>query len=519
MEATSATTVGAQGNGSSLEREQIEVTNPATGAVSGSVPRATEADVRDTVARVRRNQPAWEELGFEGRAKWLDKLRDWLVDNHETLADTLQSESGKTRIEASLEGSYCAHSIKYYTKNAEKFLSEETPRGRHPLIIPKQLKIIHRPHEVVGIIGPWNYPLILTLGDAIPALAAGASVVIKPASLTPLALREIIRAWKHEIGGPDVLDIVCGGSDVGRPLINEVDFIGFTGSEETGKSVMRDAAENLIGVSLELGGKDPMVVLADADMERAVNGAAFGGLINCGQTCISVERVYVEEPIYDEFVDRLAEKVRGLKQGADDRSYKVDLGAMVDPSQIDIVERHVEDARERGARILTGGKRREGQGQFYEPTVIADVDHSMQCMVEETFGPTIPVMKVRDAEEAIRLANDSKYGLSSSVWSGSRARGEAVARRIQAGSCNVNDVIVNYFATEVPFGGWKASGISSRHGEHGIRKFTKTESLVITRVATKSELSWYPHTKPKGRLIRTVMQFSNGRGIRQRLGL
>ena len=275
---------------------------------------------------------------------------------------------------------------------------------------------------MVGIISPWNFPLILSLGDAIPALQAGAAVVIKPSEFTPLGLAEVVEAWKHEIGGPDVFDCVQGIGETGGALVDNVDFIQFTGSDRTGRKVMARAAETLTPVSLELGGKDPMIVLADADVDRAANAAAWGGMINSGQVCISVERIYVEEPVYDEFVAKLTAEVGSIRQGADDARNPKDVGAMTSPNQTAIVEDHVDDALATGARALTGGKRVHGPGDYFEPTVLVDVDHSMKVMRDETFGPVVGVMKVRDAEEALRLANDTRYGLSGSVFGESEQR-------------------------------------------------------------------------------------------------
>jgi acyl-CoA reductase-like NAD-dependent aldehyde dehydrogenase len=281
---------------------------------------------------------------------------------------------------------------------------------------------------------------------------------------------------------------------------------------------MKRAADTLTPISLELGGKDPMVVLRDAPLERAVNAAAAGGLINTGQICMSIERVYVEEPIYDEFVSRLAEKVKKLRQGMDGRSFGADIGAMTAPIQIGIVEEHVDDARQKGARVLTGGKRKDGPGDWYEPTVLADVDHSMKVMTDETFGPVIPVMKVSDADEAVRMANDSRYGLAASVFAKSARKGEEIARRIDAGAVNVNDVLTNYLCLSVPMGGWKQSGIGFRHGSYGIRKFVRPESIVSPRVKQgKADPLWVPYTKSKRRLIRRAFRLVDGRGLRNRL--
>jgi acyl-CoA reductase-like NAD-dependent aldehyde dehydrogenase len=498
--------------------DAIEVLNPATGTLIESIPVDSPEAVAATVARVRANQPEWEAMGIEGRYHWLGKLRDWLLDNQERVLDTMQAETGKVRADASNEPAYLADLINFYGTRAAKFIGEESIRPHTPLLAAKKLRVQYRPHQVVGIISPWNFPLILALGDAIPALQAGAAVVIKPSEFTPLGLAEVVQAWKQEIGGPDVFDCVQGIGETGGALVDAVDFIQFTGSDRTGRKVMARAAETLTPVSLELGGKDPMIVLADADVDRAANAAAWGGMMNSGQICMSVERIYVEEPVYDKFVNKLTAEVGRLRQGADDGSNPKDVGAMTSPNQTAIVEDHVDDALASGARALTGGKRVAGPGDYFEPTVLVDVDHSMKVMKDETFGPVVGVMKVRDSEEAIQLANDSRYGLSGCVF-GERDHAEQVARRVECGAVNVNDVLVNYFATDVPMGGWKQSGIGYRHGEPGIKKFCRSESLVITRFGGKREPTWYPYSKARRRLLPHISRFFGARDWRRKLGL
>jgi acyl-CoA reductase-like NAD-dependent aldehyde dehydrogenase len=494
--------------------ESIEVRNPATGAVIENVPIDSPENVAETVRRVRANQPEWEAIGIEGRYHWLGRLRDWLLDNQERVLDTMQRETGKVRADAENETTYLADLINFYGSRAAQYIGEESIRPHTPLLASKKLRVQYRPHPVVGIISPWNFPLILSLGDAIPALQAGCAVVVKPSEFTPLGLAEVVEAWKREIGGPDVFDCVQGIGETGGALVDEVDFIQFTGSDATGRRVMARAAETLTPVSLELGGKDPMIVLADADLDRAANAAAWGGMMNSGQICMSVERIYVEEPAYDEFVNKLTAEVTRLRQGVDE----AEVGAMTSPRQIEIVADHVDDALSSGARALTGGKRVEGPGDYFEPTVLVDVDHSMKVMRDETFGPVVGVMKAKDADEAVRLANDSRYGLSGAVF-GERERAEQVARRVECGAINVNDVLVNYFATDVPMGGWKQSGIGFRHGAPGIKKYCRSESLVITRFGGKREPGWYPYTKSRRFLIGPMVRFFNARDWRRRLGL
>jgi acyl-CoA reductase-like NAD-dependent aldehyde dehydrogenase len=513
---TNAGAINANGAGAPAP-EHLEVHNPGTGGLAGTVAIDSPEAVAATVARVRANQPEWEAIGIEGRYHWLGKLRDWLLDNSERVLDTMQAETGKVRAEASNEPVYLADLVNFYGKKASEFIGEESVRPHSPLLASKKLRVQYRPHPVVGIISPWNFPLILALGDAIPALQAGAAVVIKPSEFTPLGLAEVVKAWKEEIGGPDVFDCVQGVGETGGALVDNVDFVQFTGSDRTGRKVMARAAETLTPVSLELGGKDPMIVLADADIDRAANAAAWGGMTNSGQVCMSVERIYVEEPAYDSFVAKLTAEVGKLKQGADDRGFGKDVGAMTSPNQTAIVEDHVTDALASGAKALTGGKRVPGPGDYFEPTVLVDVDHSMKVMRDETFGPVVGVMKVRDAEEALKFANDSRYGLSGSVF-GEKDRAERVARRVECGAVNVNDVLVNYLAMDVPMGGWKESGIGYRHGEPGIKKYCRTESVVITRFGGKREPTWYPYTKGRRGLISRIAQAFNARDWRRRLG-
>jgi len=523
MEPTAAKTktdAEASGNGTAPATETFDVHNPADGSVIETVEVASPERVAEVVARVRAAQPEWEAMGFKERYRWLGRLRDWMIDNADALADLMQSETGKVRADAELEAPFICDAINFWGQRAAGFLADETPSSHNPMFKVKRLRITYRPNPVVGVISPWNFPLILAFDDAIPALMAGAAVVVKPSEVTPLIAMEIARAWKEEVGGPDVIDVVNGTADTGGALIDEADFIQFTGSDRTGRVVMKRAADTLTPVSLELGGKDPMIVLRDANVDRAANAAAFGGLGNTGQICMAIERVYVEEPIYDEFVDKLTKRVRELRQGVDDRSFKQDVGAMTFPPQVDIVSDHVEDAREKGARITTGGQRKDGPGNWYEPTVIADADHSMKVMVDETFGPVLGVMKVADADEAIRMANDTRYGLSASVMSRDTKHAERVARKLEVGAANIDDVLTNYFLQDLPMGGWKSSGVGFRHGEYGIKRFCRTEAIVSPRLPQgRRDPMWFPHRARDRRIMAAVFRFINARGLRNRLGI
>jgi acyl-CoA reductase-like NAD-dependent aldehyde dehydrogenase len=496
----------------------IEVRNPADGAVVGEVPIDSAETVAAKARELRLFQPEWEALGPRGRKKWLLKFQDWVLDNAEHITDVVQSETGKVRADASLEAPMTAGLLDYWAGNAEGFLGDRHPKPHNIVMMTKRLTTVYRPYPVVGLIIPWNFPFANASLDGIAALAAGAALLLKPSEVTPLSAVEFARGWT-EIGAPPVLALTTGYAETGAAVIANSDYVHFTGSTATGRKVAVACAERLIPYSLELGGKDPAVVLADADLERAANGIAWGGMTNSGQVCVSIERVYVEAPIYDEFVAKLSDKVSRLRQGKDDDKYRFDVGAMATAAQRDIVARHVDEAVAGGARVITGGKP-TGVGTFFEPTVLADVDQSMSCMREETFGPTLPVVKVADEDEAIRLANDSRYGLSATVWTGDPARGERVARRIEAGAVNINDAMANGFQFGLPMPGWKDSGIGARNGgAEGILKYCRAQAITTPRIPTQAnEPLWYPYSRRKFRFGLGLMRAAAAHGVR-RLGL
>lgn len=495
----------------------IVVTCPATGEVVGSVPVAQPAEVDSIAARLRAAQPAWQEMGVDARARWVSKWRDWILDHASGLLELVQQESGKSWGDANIE-ILATDVANYWIEHAAEFLADEHVRPAGPANLAKRLTIVYEPYQLVGVITPWNYPLAMPLLDIAPALMAGCAVMSKPSELTPLAWRAAVAGWK-QIGGPDVLDVVFGAGETGSAVTDVVDYVMFTGSVDTGRRVAVAAAQRLIPCSLELGGKDAMIVCADADIDRAVDCAAWAGFFNAGQTCVSVERVYVEEPVHDEFVQKLAAKASTLRQGMDTgHDYSCDIGAMASEQQMAIVARHVQDAVRKGAKILIGGKALP-DGLFYEPTVLVDVDHGMDCMREETFGPTLPVMRVRDAQEAIQQANDSRYGLSGSVWTRDKAKGMALAKQLNTGSVNINNAIMSVFQYPLPMHGWKDSGPGSRAGgPNGIRKYCRTKGIAADRVAMKKELFWYPYTPRKGKFQSRMARLLGARDWRRRLG-
>ena len=491
---------------------KIPVENPATGEIIAYVEDMSQSQVAALVERARHAQPGWEQLGFEGRGEVMYELRRWLVQNRDRMIDTIIKENGKTREDALLaELWYVCDSLGFWAKNAKKYLRDERVRPHAPLLLGKRILVRHRPLGVIGVIGPWNYPLTLGFGDSIPALMAGNSVVLKPSEVAPLATL-LIAEGIAEAGLPqDVMLVATGGGETGAALVDHADMIMFTGSGSTGKKVMARAAERLIPVSLELGGKDPMIVLKDANLERAANTAVQWAMSNSGQICMGVERVYVEEPVYDEFLQKVVEKTRALRQGVPGEAGAVEIGAVTFPPQVDTIERHIRDAVDKGAKVLAGGKLRAGPGRFFEPTILTDVDHTMAVMTEETFGPVLPLMKVRDEEEAIRLANDSRYGLNSSVFTTDVEKGERVARRLEAGNACVNDALINYLAHEAPFGGTHESGIGVRHGPEGIRKYCSSQTILITRFGPKREPTMFPNRAWKARLFEGLMVLLLGR--------
>jgi acyl-CoA reductase-like NAD-dependent aldehyde dehydrogenase len=487
-------------------RPVIEIHSPATLQKIGEVTIDSAADVRAAIATARAAFRPWSALDFKQRANVMLSARDLLLARQEDIIQTICAENGKPRLEAISEFFYVCDVITFYAKPAKRFLKPE--RIKPHLLRNKKVTVHYEPRGVIGLITPWNFPFILTIGEAVPALMAGNAVVIKPSEWTPLIAKlgcEILQQAFVNAGLPaEILQVVNGYGETGGALVDEADMIAFTGSVNTGKRIAERAAKRLIPVSLELGGKDPMIVCRDADVERAANAAVWGAFTNSGQVCISVERVYVDETIADDFTKRVVEKTKQLRQGIDEKTseQRVDVGAMTFPRQIETVEDHVQDAKAHGANILTGGQRNLNlPGRFYEPTVLTNVDHSMKIMTEETFGPVLPIMRVKNEQEAVRLANDSIYGLNASVWTKDKAKGERLAAQVEAGITCVNDVIVGFAVTDAPSGGLKESGLGKRHGAHGIRRFCHEQVIITDRFGLKREMLWYPYTAQTERLF------------------
>ena len=405
-------------------------------------------------------------------------FHDRLIDHSARILDTIQLETGKTRRDALAEVVTVAGTARYYLTHGKSILASRRKRGAVPLVTRSLVE--HQPHGIVGLITPWNYPFLLSIGDALPALLAGNAVILKPSELTPLSAilgRELL----VDSGlNPDLFGIVHGAGDVGQSLIQHVDYIGFTGGSATGRKVAVAAAERLIPCSLELGGKNPMIVLKGASLKAAAAGLLAGAFSNAGQTCISVERVYVESSIFEAFSNIVADESRKLSLGWSP-SWDLDMGSLIHAAHADKVMGHIDEAVQGGARVLSGGQRRPDLGPaFVEPTVLSHVSQRSSISSQETFGPVISMYPVESANEAIVMANDSNYGLNASVWAGGSAEALAVARRIHAGSVGIHSTLMVYNAFDVPMGGMKISGIGRRHGEHGLLRYTQEQSIVTS---------------------------------------
>jgi succinate-semialdehyde dehydrogenase / glutarate-semialdehyde dehydrogenase len=462
--------------------EQLTVRAPYTGGVLATIPAGQEADVEAAVARARAAQPAWAARSFAERARIILRFHDLLLDRQDEVLDLIQLETGKARRHAFEEILDTAGVSRYYAHRAEGLLRTRRRKGALPGLT--RTWEARSPVGVVGFIVPWNYPLSLLLTDAVPALMAGNTVILKPDRQTTLTALWALNLLREAGLPPEVCPMVSGeGKVVGPALARRVDFIMFTGSTRTGRLIAREAAERLIPHSLELGGKNPMLVLSDADLEASVDGAARGSFVGAGQVCVSIERIYVHHSLFDRFAGRLVERARALKLGAA-LDYSPDVGSLTSERQLHTVEEHVSDALEKGATLLAGGRRRPDLGPlFYEPTILANVRENMKVHSEETFGPVVSLYPFVTEEEAVEQANATAYGLNASVWTRDTARGIRLARRIRAGSVNVNEAYAAAWGSAAaPIGGMKDSGLGRRHGAEGILKFTETQTVAVQRL-------------------------------------
>ena len=491
--------------------------DPATGEEIGRAPLASTEDVRRAVTEARAAQGTWAKLSYSERGRMIMRARSVVLEEMEQVARLVSRETGKPIAEAiSMEITPTLDLMQFFARRTARLLKpEKLDIGQYGLM-GRSSRIIYKPLGVVGIISPWNFPWAIPLGEVVMALMAGNAVVLKPSELTPLTGLKIKEVFTRAGLQKDLLHVLAGDGRTGAALVEAgVDKVMFTGSVATGKRVAEMAARRLIPVVLELGGKDPMIVMEDADLEMAASAAVWGAFSNSGQACASVERLYVHERIAPQFIERITAETRALRQNIG-TSEDTDVGAMSSERQLKIVEEHVNDALSQGARALTGGRRAPSlPGPFYEPTILADVTHKMMVMREETFGPVLPVMTFKTEDEAVSLANDSVFGLTASVWTRDVSRGTRIADRLEAGTVMVNEVLYTHGIAQTPWGGFKQSGLGRTHGRLGLLELVAPQHVHVNRLAWFRDFWWFGYTPQALRLFRGfARRFATGK-VRQ----
>jgi acyl-CoA reductase-like NAD-dependent aldehyde dehydrogenase len=475
----------------------IVSTNPATGEILGELPCAQPDDVHAAVLRAKRAQPEWQATPVSERVRVLRKFQRLLTEQRDAVAGLICREAGKPAAEAlATEVLVVIDAAEFCIRTAHRFLRDQPLAHGNLAMKGKRGKLVREPYGVIGIVAPWNYPFSIPAIETLGALATGNAVVLKPSELTSLVAVELQRVLLAAGLNPDLMQVVVGEGPVGAALVDSaVDKLIFTGSVATGKRVGEAAARRLLPVVLELGGKDPMIVLEDADLEIATSGALWGAFMNAGQTCLSVERCYVHRSLYEPFLEICGQKIAKLRIGNGVDS-QVDIGPMIHERQLKLVDDQVCDAVSQGARLLAGGKRLTELGpNFYAPTLLADVTNDMRLMQEETFGPVLPVASFDSDDEAIRLANDSDFGLAASVWTRNRHRGEAMAAKIKAGTVMLNDMISCFGIAEAPHGGFKQSGIGRTHGELGLQEMVQVKYVDVDLIPGIPKVWWFNYGK------------------------
>ena len=468
----------------------VEVINAMTGRPLGDVPRCTVDDVADAAKRARAVQSAWATRPINERAAVLLRFHDLVLQHQDEALDLIQLENGKARRHAFEEILDVCLTARYYANTAADYLSPKRRQGAQ--LILTQVTELHHAKGLVGIISPWNYPLTLGISDALPATAAGNAVLAKPDQQTPFSALWAVRLLEEAGMPPGLVQVVTGsGAELGASIIEQSDYLMFTGSTAVGRTAAAQAGERLIDCSMELGGKNALLVLDDADVGKAVSGAVRAAFSNTGQLCISVERIYVPGTMWDDFTTRFATAAKAMELSAA-LDYSADMGSLISDKQLKTVADHVDDAVAKGATVLAGGKPRPDIGPyFYEPTILSGVRDDMAVFADETFGPVVSLYRVDSEEEAIDKANDSPYGLNFSVWTSDPKHGGQVAARLQAGTVNINEAYAAAWASvDAPMGGMKASGLGRRHGEHGILKYTEPQTIAVERLLPVGAPPW-----------------------------
>lgn len=497
--------------------QQVAGYNPATGDLVGQCEQTNLALLPEIFQQARAAQAVWAQKSFKARAQHLRLMREYIIEHADDLAKVVAISNGKTWMDAMVtEVLPCTLACNWYGQHAARVLKAEKREMSSIIWIGKRSEVVHEPLGVVGIISPWNYPLSIPFGEIVMGLMAGNAILLKVAAATPMvgkAIEQIVEAGQlpkglfHHIVGP--------GAEVSTAFFEQgIDKIFFTGSVPAGKDLMAQAAKTLTPLSLELGGKDPMIVLADADLERAANGAAWAGYQNSGQSCGGVERIYVHHSVYPKFVDLLAQKTRELRTGVPTPECTVDIGAMTTAKQRRVVEKQVQEAVEQGARIVAQSQMpAQVTGEFYPATLMVDVNHSMSLMREETFGPVLPVMPFNTLDEAVALANDCTMALTASIWSKDTAAAKALAKRVRGGVVAINDHLYTHGMSDLPWGGPAESGIGRTHGPEGLKEMTKPKVINWDYMGANNNLWWYPQDAKTYQVIKHALRLGSPRNV------
>ncbi|MCS5544161.1 MAG: aldehyde dehydrogenase family protein [SAR86 cluster bacterium] len=498
-------------------KRRYELLSPVTLEPIGELNCCSKEEVEGAVDKARKAQRDWALRSIKERVQFIHNMIDEVLGNQDEIIETVMRETGKPEAEAmSMEVYASVDSLAFYSKRASKFLQPQKIKLHGPMRFLKKAHLIYKPRGVIAVITPWNGPFILSLNPTIQALLGGNAVIIKPSEVTPFSVK-LVETLFLKAGLPrNLVQVLLGDGQTGEELVNsKIDKVSFTGSIKTGKKIAQICGSRLIPYTLELGGNDAMLVCSDADIDKAVDGALIGSCMNTGQYCCGTERIYVNQKIYDEFLKKVVEKAKTLKQSGQSDA---DIGATFWDKQLEVIEDHVNDAIEKGANLHLGGRRNSNlKGLFYEPTVLSNVNHEMKIMNEETFGPVVCIQEVTDDDEAIRLANDSRYGLNGNVWTKDKKKGLRIASYMETGAASVNDMAISYGINEVPFGGVKNSGIGFVNGKEGLRGYCHAMPIIMERFS-KGPISSYPYRKQDIENMRGFLSLMKNKYLRKFLG-